>query len=402
MQIRKWIAAAAALLLAAFAGTGSAEGGVTLRTISCFAGLDGSAEEYVAILQRYESETGNTVIDNSSTTDEAWKTAILKDFAAGNEPDILFFFAAGADSAPILSRVVSLEEINNAYPDMNLPENDILREPDGKVYAVPVRGYWEGLYVHTDLFEEYNAPLPKDWASLLEAIRIFRENGIVPIAVSLSDIPHYLAEMSVLACATREEQQARPKTFEEVPASWLEAMNVIRELAEAGAFADNAGSTYESASTDLFLNKKAAMQMDGSWLESAFSYGMMDTLRVMPMPLRNGDGASDCYLGGVSMGFYLTRRAWESGRRDAAVALLRELTREESIRELGSSSLSGRLLDSAEDMQAGRYMVSPLQDAMNNQARETWLLECIPAVAEGRMTPEECWRRVMALDPFGE
>ena len=402
MRMRKWIAVAAALLLAVLAGTGAAEDGITLRTISCFAGQDGSADEYVAILQRYESMTGNTVIDNSSTTDEAWKTSILKDFAAGNEPDVLFFFAAGADSAPILSRVVSLEEINASYPDMNLPENDILREPDGKVYAVPVRGYWEGLYVHTDLFEQYGAPLPTDWNSLLEAIRIFRENGIVPIAISLSDIPHYLAEMSVLACATREEQQARPKTFEEVPASWLEAMAVIRELAEAGAFAENAGSTYESASTDLFLNKRAAMQMDGSWLESSFSRGMMDTLKVMPMPLRSGEGASDCYLGGVSMGFYLTRRAWESGRRDAAVALLKELTSEESIRELGSSSLSGRLLDSAEDMQAGRHMVSPLQDAMNNQAREVWLLECIPAVAEGRMTPEECWRRVMALNPFGE
>ena len=402
MRMRRWIAVAAALLLAVLAGTGAAEDGITLRTISCFAGQDGSADEYVAILQRYESMTGNTVIDNSSTTDEAWKTSILKDFAAGNEPDVLFFFAAGADSAPILSRVVSLEEINASYPDMNLPENDILREPDGKVYAVPVRGYWEGLYVHTDLFEQYGAPLPTDWNSLLEAIRIFRENGIVPIAISLSDIPHYLAEMSVLACATREEQQARPKTFEEVPASWLEAMAVIRELAEAGAFAENAGSTYESASTDLFLNKRAAMQMDGSWLESSFSRGMMDTLKVMPMPLRSGEGASDCYLGGVSMGFYLTRRAWESGRRDAAVALLKELTSEESIRELGSSSLSGRLLDSAEDMQAGRHMVSPLQDAMNNQAREVWLLECIPAVAEGRMTPEECWRRVMALNPFGE
>ena len=402
MRMRRWIAVAAALLLAVLAGTGAAEDGITLRTISCFAGQDGSADEYVAILQRYESMTGNTVIDNSSTTDEAWKTSILKDFAAGNEPDVLFFFAAGADSAPILSRVVSLEEINASYPDMNLPENDILREPDGKVYAVPVRGYWEGLYVHTDLFEQYGAPLPTDWNSLLEAIRIFRENGIVPIAISLSDIPHYLAEMSVLACATREEQQARPKTFEEVPASWLEAMAVIRELAEAGAFAENAGSTYESASTDLFLNKRAAMQMDGSWLESSFSRGMMDTLKVMPMPLRSGEGVSDCYLGGVSMGFYLTRRAWESGRRDAAVALLKELTSEESIRELGSSSLSGRLLDSAEDMQAGRHMVSPLQDAMNNQAREVWLLECIPAVAEGRMTPEECWRWVMALNPFGE
>ena len=402
MRIRKLIAVTAALLLTVLAGSGTAEGGVTLRTISCFAGLDGSAEEYVAILQHYESMTGNTVIDNSAVIDEAWKTDVLKDFAAGNEPDILFFFAAGADSAPILSRVVSLEEINTAYPDMNLPENDILREPDGKVYAVPVRGYWEGLYVHTDLFEQYDAPLPKDWASLLEAVRIFRKNGIIPIAISLSDIPHYLAEMSLLACAPKEDLAARPKTFEEVPASWLEAMSLIRELAEAGAFADNAWSTYESATTNLFLEKKAAMQMDGSWLDSAFPSGMMNTLAVLPMPLRNGEGTSDCYLGGVSMGFYLTRRAWESGHRDAAVALLADLTSEESIRELGSSSLSGRLLDSAEDMKANRQMVSPLQDAMNSKAREVWLLECIPAVAAGKMTPEECWRRVMALNPFGE
>ncbi len=402
MRIRKWAAAALAVMILALPFAGTAESGITLRTISCFAGTDGSAGEYVAILQRYESETGNTVSDRSSTSDEAWKTAVLKDFAAGNEPDVLFFFAAGADSAPILSRVVSLAEISADYPELNLKEDDALREPDGKVYAVPVRGFWEGLYVHTDLFEQYGAPMPADWDSLLEAIRIFRENGIVPIAVSLSDIPHYLAEMALLACASREDLLARPKTFEEVPASWIEAMGVIRELAEAGAFADNAGSTYESESTELFLRKKAAMQMDGSWLDSAFSAGMMDTLAVLPMPLRNGNGTADNYLGGVSMGFYLTRRAWDSARRDAAVALFAELTSEESIRELGSSSLSGRLLDSAEDMRAGRNMVSPLQDAMNNKAREVWLLECIPAVAEGTMTPEECWQKVMAMNPFGK
>ena len=400
-MIRRWIAAVILLTLVVSA-TGMAEGGVTLHTISCFAGQDGSAGEYVEILQRYESKTGNTVSDRSSTSDEAWKTAVLKDFAAGNEPDVLFFFAAGADSAPLLSRVVSLEEINAAYPELQLPETDALREEDGRVYAVPVRGFWEGLYVHTDLFEQYGAPLPADWDSLLEAIRIFRENGIVPIAVSLSDIPHYLAEMALLACASREDLQARPKTFEEVPASWFTAMGVIRELAETGAFADNAGSTYESESTDLFLRKKAAMQMDGSWLDSAFSASMMDTLAVLPMPRHDGNGTADCYLGGVSMGFYLTRRAWESGHRDAAVALFAELTSEESIRELGSSTLSGRLLDSAEDMKAGRNMVSPLQDAMNNNAREVWLLECIPALAAGTMTPEQCWQRVMEMNPFGK
>jgi raffinose/stachyose/melibiose transport system substrate-binding protein len=129
---------------------------------------------------------------------------------------------------------------------------------------------------------------------------------------------------------------------------------------------------------------------------------MMDSLAVLPMPLKNGEGSSSCYVGGVSMGFYLTRRAWDSGHRDAAVGLLKELTSEESIWELGSSSLSGKLLNSANDLQTGRQMVSPLQDAMNNRAREKWLLQCIPAVAEGTMTPEECWQRVMALNPFGE
>ncbi len=398
MRIKRWAAAALAALLFPFACL--AEGGVTLHTVSCFSGTDMAAEAYVDILRRFESETGNTVLDESSTSDEAWKTDVLKDFAAGNEPDILFFFAAGADSAPLLSRVVSLEEINEAYPGLDLKENDALREPDGKVYAVPVRGFWEGLYVHTDLFEQYGAPLPEDWDSLLEAIRIFRENGIVPIAVSLSDIPHYLAEMSLLACASPEDLRARPKSFEEVPASWLEAMGVIRELAEAGAFADNAGSTYESASTELFLTKKAAMQLDGSWLVSSFAPEMMETLAVLPMPLKNGRGVSDCYIGGVSMGFYLTRRAWESGRRDAAVALFAELTGEESIRRLGNAALSGKLLDSSEALRNGRNLVGPLQDAMNNHARETWLLECIPAVAEGTMTPEECWRRVMLQNPF--
>lgn len=354
-----------ALLLALFAFSNVSAEEVTLRTVSCFAGEDAAAEVYVEILNRFEQETGNTVLDTSSTSDEAWKSAVLNDFAAGNEPDILFFFAAGADSAPLLSRVVPLDEINREMPEASIPENEALREADGKIYAVPVRGYWEGLYVNTDLFEAYSAPLPENWESLMQAVRIFRENGIVPIAVSLSDIPHYLAEMAILACAGKTEQQARPRSYEEVPESWVEAMGVIRELTAAGAFADNASATYESASTALFLQKKAAMQLDGSWLVSSIPPERMDEVAVLPMPSRKGGGTSDCYIGGVSMGFYLTRRAWESPRRDAAVRLLAELTSPESLQRLGNNAMTGRLLSSAKAMQTGRNMVSPLQDAMN-------------------------------------
>ena len=64
--------------------------------------------------------------------------------------------------------------------------------------------------------------------------------------------------------------------------------------------------------------------------------------------------------------------------------------------------MTGSLLSSWESMVHGRHMVQPLQDAMSQQARETWLLECVPAVADGSMSAEECWAKVMALNPFGE
>ena len=206
----------------------------------------------------------------------------------------------------------------------------------------------------------------------------------------------------MLACADKEEQQKRPRSMAEIPESWTEAMRVIRELAEAGAFAENAAATYESAATSMFLEKKAAMQFDGSWLASSISPALMDTVAVLPMPKRHGDGTADCYIGGVSMGFYLTRRSWNSGRRDSAVQLLGALTAPESLQRLGSTALAGKLQASADRMRNGREMVSPLQDAMNKNAREMWLLECVPAVATGTMTAEQCWEKVMALGPFSE
>ena len=45
-------------------------------------------------------------------------------------------------------------------------------------------------------------------------------------------------------------------------------------------------------------------------------------------------------------------------------------------------------------------MRKPLQDDMNRDAREAWLLSCVPEVAEGTMTPEECWQQVMELHAF--
>ena len=342
------------------------------------------------------------ILDRSSASSESWKQSVLNDFAAGNEPDVLFFFARGADSQPLLSRVVPVEEINRDYPGLNLIESDALREADGKVYAIPVRPFWEAILCNTELFERCGLPLPDTWDHLMEAVRGFRARGVTPFALSLMDAPHYVAEMVMLAACTPEEQQARPASLEEVPASWFRAMELLRELAEAGAFPDQAALMDERSANALFRGGEAAMQVDGVWYAVQFSGEEMARTAALPVPPLAEGSRPEAYIGGVSMGFYLTRRAYERPAvRDLAVRLLAHLTSPESRSSLSGSQLTGLTASSAEELLSPDHlMLSPVQDAMNAAAREVWLLECMPAVAEGSMTPEECWRRVMALNPF--
>lgn len=387
------------ILLTCLLCAGACAEGVTLRTVSCFAGEDAAAVAYAGLLNAYEEQTGNRVQDDSATSDESWKARVLSDFAAGNEPDVLFFFACSADSAPILRKMVPIAEINAAYPGLELTESDILREADGEIYAIPARPYYEGLFVNTDLFEQLSLPLPETWDQLEDAVAAFDAAGIVPIAASLSDIPHYLAECAVLACATPGEYAARPAGMDGVPQSWLDGMALIRRLYALGAFPKDALHTSEAITSALFREKKAAMQFDGSWFANTIHESAMDTTMVLPVP-RLADGGA--VIGGVSMGFYLTRRAWEDpARRDAAVGLLAFLTSKENAPLLGAEQTAGALRASAQAlMDNAQAVLGPLQDAMNKDAREAWLLDCVPAVAEGRMSPEECWRTVMALSPF--
>jgi raffinose/stachyose/melibiose transport system substrate-binding protein len=235
--MKKLLAALLALTLCLTMASAALAEGVTLKTVSTFAGTDAAAGAYVELLQAWEKETGNKVEDASATSDEAWKTGVLNDFAAGNEPDVLFYFAKTADSAPILDKVVPISEINAAYPDLDLQENAAIAEADGVVYAIPVRAFWEGLFVNTDLFEQNGLELPTDWAKLETAIKKFNEVGIVPIAVSFADVPHYIVEFSIIASGTPDEHKARPATIDEVPDSWKDGMTLLNKLYTLGAFA---------------------------------------------------------------------------------------------------------------------------------------------------------------------
>ena len=388
------------LLLAALLAVFSAcAEGVTLRTVSCFAQTDAAAAAYTRLMAQWEELTGNHAKDASHASDESWKTGVLMDFAAGNEPDVLFFFACTSDSSYLLDRVVPVAEIDAAYPELRIPQDENCAEADGNIYAVPVRSFWEGLLCNVDLFERFQVALPETWAQLEAAISAFRANGVVPISVSLSDVPHYLAEFAILTCATPKEYQARPRTLAQVPQSWIDGTALIRRLYLLGAFPDDVCATNENLTSQLFRDKQAAMQLDGSWFANSLSERSMDSTVVLPMPRYRQEGTLGA-IGGVSMGFYLTRRAWDNeNRRGPAANLLAYLSTGENGRALGGFTYSGRMLESADALSA-LPLYGPIQDQMSQGARSLWF-KLIPEVATGNVSAEELWARVMDMEPFG-
>ena len=271
-------------------GTAEASGNpVTLRTVSMFGGTDPNKETYEAINKEFmEQYDYITIEDNSQTSDEEWKAAVNADFSVGNEPDVIQFFTdATADSIIATDKLVSIEDIRAEYPDYAADTLDSALQAaantDGVERAVPTTGYWEGLYCNKDLFDQYDLELPTDWASMETAIETFKENDIIPIACSLNNVPHYWIEFLMLYASGVDEYTSIPTS---APEGWVKGLEMFKTLRDMGAFPEDTDNTVVIAFPGVPDQKAEAGSL----------------------------------VGGISSGFYITKKAWEDpDKRDAAV-----------------------------------------------------------------------------------
>lgn len=293
---------------------------VTIKTVSMFGGTDPNAEVYQAINQEImDANDWITIEDTSQSSDEEWKASVAADFSVGNEPDVIQFFT-DANAADILAtdKFVSIEEIQAEYPeyaqDTTASALEAAANPDGVQRAVPTTGYWEGLFCNKDLFDQYSLELPTDWDSLVTAIETFKENDIIPIACSLNNVPHYWIEFLMLYAAGPDEYTSVPET---APEGWVKGLETFKTLRDMGAFPEDTDTVDDAYTTQLFVDKKAAMKLDGSW----FSGNVEDTENtvVIAFPGVEGQKAeAGTMVGGISSGFYITKKAWEDPDKKAA------------------------------------------------------------------------------------
>ncbi|MDR2045301.1 MAG: extracellular solute-binding protein [Clostridium sp.] len=346
-------------------GEGALSGETQLTVVTTFAGGDGNAQNYRNSYRQWETQTGNRIVDRSAGSDLTFRSRVLADFETGSEPDVLFFFYGGeADTLIEAGKVVCVEEIRLSYPGYaaNISEEKIpCSEVDGRKYAVPVTGYWEALFVNTRILEEAGVPLPgadATWDEFLAGCARIREAGYVPIAAALGSIPHYWWEYAIF-------NHTGPESHLEIPISadtaagqaWVDGLSDIRSLYEAGYFPANTLSASDDETFAMFMDGKAAFLLDGSWKAGQIVSACQadpadpDTLdqkklsdySVTYLPGTERRQAGDL-IGGFSMGYYITRKAWEDpSKREAAVSFVSFMTGDEVARRFSGYAVDALL-----------------------------------------------------------
>lgn len=425
---------AAALVGGVLTGCGSAAAGtsednngadvpsekVELSVTTTYAGEDGNAQNYKDAVAAFEQETGIKINDSSANADETFKARVEADFQSGSEPDVLFFFN-GADANSFIEegKVVSIDEIRQQYPDYAANMNDDLIAPslvDGKKYAVPVNGFWEGMFCNTAVLEAAGVEVPGadyTWEQFEADCEKIKNAGYVPIAAALGEIPHYWWEYCIFNHTTPATHLDVPTSVEEGNGpAWVKGMEDIKSLYEKGYFPENTLSAKDGETFELFMADKAAFLIDGSWKVGGIASACqsdpedpatldtdkLDKYTVTYVPT-NGDRKATDLIGGLSMGYYITQKAWEDEAvRDAAVKFVSYMTEDARVAQFAQHTASAlkeapevdpakfnSLQMKAIDMMAGvSSLTGAVQDIFNGQCRVS-TFDGMPMIVTGEV-----------------
>ncbi|GAE05420.1 ABC transporter substrate-binding protein [Paenibacillus sp. JCM 10914] len=219
---------------------------VSLRVFSTFGGTDAAREAFQAALDEFTAAHPNVTIENDtmSANDDGFRTKVNTDMNSGNEPDLLFYFI-GADAEGFVNagKVVPLNDILETNADWKngfIPDAlELARQKDGNIYAAPLTGFYEGLFVNKKIFEENGLELPTNWDKLTTAVKTLSAKGIIPLSVPF-DQSHYLIEHAILSAAGPEGQNKG--LLDGIDPNWEKAFAAMKELYDLGAFPKDAAT----------------------------------------------------------------------------------------------------------------------------------------------------------------
>lgn len=277
--------------------------------------LTGQGKLEQALLDNYIKENPNVKITVEALQDEPYRQKFIT-YAASNEiPDVYMAWGQPAFFNPIMMNGYAAELNKEDFKDYGFFNGSLDGfSLNGRLYGLPRNTDYMVLYYNKAIFAKYNVSIPKTYEDIISEAKIFRQNGIAPIAMAGKDkYPMAILYQDLLIKESGDQKLMGEglsgiDKFTSNPV-YLKAAEDLKALMDVKGFQDSFTSADYGAASNLFAEGKAAMYYMGEWAVSMetnneFSDEFKENVDVMKFPTTRSGKGKDTDLAAWNGGGY--------------------------------------------------------------------------------------------------
>nr|WP_298512101.1 extracellular solute-binding protein [uncultured Marvinbryantia sp.] len=315
-NFKKAAAALASLsMLAAMTGSAvSAEEAeqITLNVSHIFVDqADGQYKGWYRALDEYKETHPNVTIVEDTADNDAYKTKLKTQLAAGSVPDVFYAWGGGFTApfveAGIVENLDSYVEDGTINMDAMMPDICNNFYYNGSLYGLPLDSFIGVLMCNQELFDKYELEVPKTMDDLYEVSKVFNENGITPVAMGEKDKWSGLFPFGVLALryggveTTTTLLNGEGSFNQEFVAQTAQE---LQKMVDEGVFSGDSVALTNDEAIEEFKQGRAAMWYSGNWQVGELSSEgspLAGKLTIVNWPaVTDAAGDQNAFVGGAS------------------------------------------------------------------------------------------------------
>jgi raffinose/stachyose/melibiose transport system substrate-binding protein len=313
---------AALVLFSACQKKGAAsDGKVHLSLWHTYVGADQRAKFMVNRMEQFLAQNPDIAIEEQKIPRDQYTTRLKTQAAAKELPNVFVSWpnmqAREYIEAGLLSDINDLLAREKAWSDAILPIAKDQFTVDGKTYSVGMGVSVTSLFFYNkDLFKKYNVKVPTTYDELKTAIKTFKAQGIIPLALgNKARWPAQSEMISIIGSLVTGD----PWLFDAIAGRngakftddiFISALNIMKELADMEAFNSDYNSIDDVQVRGYFYREEAAMMINGTWVITDMidnlSDEMKDKIEIITFPMiAGGKGTPESFSGVSSTGLVI-------------------------------------------------------------------------------------------------